>query len=237
MRLSYREIPAFIDVSAVRTNVSYEELERMAAAAKKYGFICAFAMPSHTEKLRDLLKGSPVRLGGVVGFPSGADTREQKIACAQYMKDLGCDEMDMVINVGAFMSGDDAYVREEIKAVVDTVYPAPVKSILECAYLTDEEIVRACKLAVEAGVTFVKSGTGWADKPTTVETVRLMKSAVGDNTLIKAAGGVRSLQTLEEMYDSGCRRFGIGLQSALNILKEACERDEVNFEQLNRGEQ
>jgi deoxyribose-phosphate aldolase len=229
MRLSYLEIPGFIDVSAVRTDISYEQLGRMAAAARKYNFICAYAMPSHTEKLRDLLKGSPVHLGGVVGFPSGADTREQKIACARYMKDLGCDEMDMVINVGALISGDDAYVREEIKAVVDAAYPIPIKSILECACLTDEEIVRACKLAVEAGVTFVKSGTGWASKPTTVETVRLMKSAVGDQALIKASGGVRSLQVLEEMYELGCHRFGIGINSALNILKEAYEREGAVF--------
>jgi deoxyribose-phosphate aldolase len=230
MRLSHTEIPAFIDVSCVRTDVSYEELARMAEAARKFRFICAFAMPSHTEKLKDLLRESSVRLGGAVGFPSGADTAEQKLICARYMKTLGCDEIDMVINVGALISGDDGYVLDEIKAVVDAAYPMPVKSILECAYLSDEQIVHACKLAVEAGVAFVKSGTGWAAKPTTVETVRLMKGAVGDRALVKAAGGVRSLQTLEEMYDAGCRRFGISVQSALNILKEAYERDGEVFE-------
>ncbi|MDR2184965.1 MAG: deoxyribose-phosphate aldolase [Treponema sp.] len=233
MPLSHSEIVKLIDVSCVRTDVTYQELGQVAAAAIKYNFIAAFAMPCYTEKLGELLKGSPVMLGGVAGFPSGADTVAQKVDCARYMKSAGCKEIDMVINVGALRSGDDDYVRNEIKKVVDTVYPIPVKSILECAYLSDEEIVRACKAAVEAGVAFVKSGTGWAAKPTTVETIKLMKNAVKDKTLIKAAGGVRSLAVLEEMYAAGCRRFGISLRSALAILQEAFKRDGAAFEEIN----
>jgi deoxyribose-phosphate aldolase len=100
-----------------------------------------------------------------------------------------------------------------------------VKTILEVSLLTDEQVVRACNLAVEAGVAFVKTGTGWASKPTTVERIRLMKNTIGDHAKVKAAGGVRSLQLLEEMYDAGCRRFGISLKSSLSILKEAYERE------------
>ncbi|MDR1895069.1 MAG: deoxyribose-phosphate aldolase [Spirochaetales bacterium] len=232
MALSHSEIAGLIDVSCVRANVSYRELNQVAGAAIKHNFICAFAMPCHTEKLRDLLKGSPVKLGGVVGFPSGADTAAQKVEGARYMKSIGCQEIDMVINVGAVLSGDDDYVREEIRRVIEAAHPLPVKSILECAYLKDEEIVRACRLAVEAGVSFVKSGTGWANKPTTVETIRIMKKAVGDKTQIKAAGGVRTLAALEEMYAAGCRRFGIGLTSALAILKEVYRREGEPFEEI-----
>jgi deoxyribose-phosphate aldolase len=229
MVLTHTDIVQYIDVSCVRTDVTYEEVTQVAAAAKKYNFICAFAMPCFTEKLRDLLKGSSVRLGGAVGFPSGADTTDQKVGCAQYLKAVGCDEVDMVINVGALKSEDDAYVHNDIRKVVEAVYPIPVKSILECAYLSDEEIIRACNIAVEAGVSFVKSGTGWAAKPTTVDMIRLMKKSVGEKVLIKAAGGVRSLAVLEEMYAVGCRRFGISLSSALNILREAYQRDGVVF--------
>jgi deoxyribose-phosphate aldolase len=230
LQLSHEQIPPLIDVSCVRTDVKYEELDRMAAMAKKYGFIAAFPMPCHTERLRDLLRGSPVRLGGVAGFPSGADTVRQKVDCAKYMKAAGCDEIDMVINVGALRSGDDAYVLNELKEVIAAAAPLPVKTILECAYLEDAEIVRGCALAVEAGAAFVKSGTGWAAKPTTVDHIRLMKTAVDGRAQIKAAGGVRSLRILEEMYDAGCRRFGVSLLSALRIVKEACERDRVIFE-------
>jgi deoxyribose-phosphate aldolase len=233
MPLSHTEIVKLIDVSCVRTDVTRAELERVAAAAINHRFIAAFTMPCYNEALGRLLKGSGVLLGGTAGFPSGADTIDQKRDCAQYMKSIGCDEIDMVINVGALKSGEDQYVYDDIKAVIGAVYPIPVKSILECAYLTDEEITRACKIAVDAGVAFIKSGTGWASKPTTVETVKIIKNAVGNRAQVKAAGGVRSLAILEEMYAVGCRRFGIGLNSALGILKEVYQREGEPFEEMN----
>ncbi|MDR1801717.1 MAG: deoxyribose-phosphate aldolase [Lachnospiraceae bacterium] len=229
MRISYKDIPKMIDVSCVRTDVTYEEIKAMALCSIKYGFICAFAMPCFTKMLKEYLLGSNVMLGGVVGFPSGADTMQQKIDCAKYMKSLGCDEIDMVINVGALRSRDDAFVSEEIEKVVEAADGIPVKSILEIAYLTDDEIIRGCKAAVKGGVTFVKSGTGWASKPTIVETIELMKKAVGNTAKIKAAGGVRTLNDLEAMAEAGCERFGISMNSALNILKEAYDRDGVEF--------
>ena len=99
-----------------------------------------------------------------------------------------------------------------------------MKSILEVAYLTDDEICRGAGLAVKAGVTYVKTGTGWANKPTTVDTIRLLKSVVGDSALIKAAGGVRTLDTMLAMMDAGCSRFGIGLRSILAIMDEVDAR-------------
>lgn len=231
MRINCKDLPKYIDISAVRTDCTYQEVKEVARIAKKYGFICAFAMPCFTKMLGEELKGSGVMLGGPVGFPSGADCTEEKVSCAKRMVEYGCSEVDMVINVGALRSGDYELVKNDIKAVVDAVYPTPVKSILEIAYLTDAEITKACELAVEAGVTFVKSGTGWAGKPTTVETVKVMKAAVGDRAKVKAAGGVRSLAVLEEMMDEGCVRFGIGIKSVLNILKEAYERDGLPFEE------
>jgi deoxyribose-phosphate aldolase len=227
--LSHSEIPALIDVSCVQTANTYANIEQMAAAARKHGFVCAFAMPCFTQKLAGLLRGTRVMLGGVAGFPSGADTTAQKAETAKAMGALGCNEIDMVINVGALLSGDDDFVRADIKAVVQAVWPLPVKSILEVSYLNDEQIVRAATLAVEAGVAFVKTGTGWGPKPTTVEHIKLIKKTVGDKVKIKAAGGVRSLALLEEMYDAGCRRYGIGVASALAILREAHERDGVPF--------
>ncbi|MDR2021589.1 MAG: deoxyribose-phosphate aldolase [Treponema sp.] len=233
MPLSHAEIVRMIDVSCVRTDVTRAELEQVAAAAVNYRFVAAFTMPCYNEALGKLLKGSEVLLGGTAGFPSGADTIDQKRDCAKYMKSIGCDELDMVINVGTLKSGGDQYVYDDIKAVIGAAYPIPVKAILECAYLSDEEITRACNIAVEAGAAFVKSGTGWAARPTTVEMIRIMKSAVGNRAQVKAAGGIRSLAVLEEMYDAGCRRFGIGLHSALGILKEAYQREGKSFEGIN----
>jgi deoxyribose-phosphate aldolase len=231
MLLSHLEIPKLIDISAVRTNVTFDEVELVAHISKKYGFICAFVMPCFTANLIELLKGSGVSVGGTTGFPSGADCTEEKVSCAIREKEMGCDEIDMVINVGALLSGDYDRVKNDIKAVVDAVNPLPVKSILEVAYLTDRQVIKGCELAVEAGVTFVKSGTGWASAPTTIDHIRIMKSTVGDRAKIKAAGGVRTLACLEEMVEAGCSRFGISVASALSILKEAYEREGIPFEE------
>ncbi|HWQ98470.1 MAG TPA: deoxyribose-phosphate aldolase [Clostridia bacterium] len=233
MQLSCFEIPKLIDISAVRANVTYEEVEALAFTAKKYGFVCAFTMPCFTSNLVTLLKNSSVSVGGAAGFPSGADCTEEKVSCAIREKQMGCEEIDMVINIGSLLSGDDDRVRSDIRAVVEAVSPLPVKAILEVAYLTNPQIVRACEIAVEAGVTFVKSGTGWASAPTTLEHIRIMKQTVGDRAKIKAAGGVRTLSCLEEMVDAGCCRFGISVTSALSILKEAYARDGIPFDETS----
>jgi deoxyribose-phosphate aldolase len=232
MQLSYLEIPKLIDISAVRANVTYDEVEALADTAKKYGFVCAFTMPCFTASLVSLLKGSSVSVGGATGFPTGADCTEEKVSCAVREKQMGCDEIDMVINIGALLSGDDDRVRSDIRSVVEAVSPLPVKAILEVAYLANLQIIRACELAVEAGVTFVKSGTGWASAATTLEHIKLMKQTVGERAKIKAAGGVRTLACLEEMVEAGCIRFGISVSSAMSILKEAYARDNVPFDEV-----
>ena len=215
------DIARCVDISAVRADATLEEVNRVAEAAKSYGFVCAFAMPCFTGELVRLLRArDDIMVGGVAGFPSGADTTETKVAAAKQMLALGVNEIDMVINVGAMKSGRYDLVKNDIRAVVD-VCDVPVKSILEIAYLTDDEIRIASRLAVEAGVTYVKTGTGWAGKPTTVETVRLIKAEIGDAALIKAAGGVRDLDTLLAMLRAGCSRFGIGLNSAIRIMEQA----------------
>jgi len=232
MRLSCFKIPKLIDISAVRANVIYDEVEALAYIAKKYGFVCAFTMPCFTANLASLLHGSSVLIGGATGFPSGADCTDEKVSCAIREKQMGCDEIDMVINIGALLSNDYDRVKSDIQAVVDAVSPLPVKAILEVAYLSNLQIIKACELAVEAGVTFVKSGTGWASAPTTLEHIKIMKQTVGNRAKIKAAGGVRALASLEEMVEAGCSRFGISVSSALSILKEAYARDGIPFDEI-----
>lgn len=219
------KIPRIIDISGVRTDVTLEEIDQIVRVAKQFKFICTFAMPCFTRLLVEKLADEPdVMVGGVVGFPSGADTTFVKVADAKEMMSYGVDELDMVINVGALKSGHYDLVRDDIRAVVEAANGIPVKSILEVAYLTEDEIRRGSLLAVEAGVSYVKTGTGWAGKPTTVDHIRLIKSTIGDAAKIKAAGGVRTLDTLLEMVDAGCDRFGIGLKSVMRILEEAYAR-------------
>ena len=212
-------LPRMLDISAVRADSGEEEVRRVAEVAAKYNCICAFAMPNYTEFLGELIKGSGTLLGGTAGFPSGADTTAMKIACAKEMVRFGCDELDMVIAIGALKSGKYDYVLDEIKALREIAEKRTFKAIIEVSLLTNDEIMRASELAVRGGVDFVKSGTGWQGA-TTVDHIKLMKRTVGNEACIKAAGGVRDLATIDEMIGAGCTRFGIGVSSAVKIMEE-----------------
>ena len=226
MKLSIEEIPRLIDISAVKAAATKEDVREVADLAIKHNFICAFAMPCFTPYLSNLLQDyDDIKIGGAVGFPSGAASTRIKVEETQELISMGCDEIDMVINVGALKSGEHDFVFRDIEAVVKSAGSTPVKSILEIACLTDDEITIGAKLAVDAGVTFVKTGTGWAQKPTTVETIKIIKNAIGNGAFIKAAGGVRTLEDLEAMYAEGCSRFGIGAGSVIRIIKAAYRRE------------
>lgn len=215
------KLPRIIDVSCVKQNQTLKDIDRMADAAKKYHFLCAFTLPGNTSYLIQKLKqDTNIMVGGTVGFPSGCDTTQSKTFQAKELINMGCNELDMVINISRLKSHDDEYVDQDIKSIVDVAGVIPVKAILEVTLLTREEIVRACKIAMNAGVTYIKTGTGWCTNPTTVEHIRLIKETVQDHVKIKAAGGIRNLNTLIAMMNAGCSRFGIGTDSAIHIMEE-----------------
>jgi deoxyribose-phosphate aldolase len=217
--LTRGQIARMVDLSAVRTDSTEHEVQLLARMARQYACACASALPCFTPLLVSLLCSQmETRVGGNVGFPAGGATTATKVAEARAFVDMGCGELDTVMNVGMLRSGHDAYVLEDIRAVIEAANGVPVKVILECYYLTDDQIRRACELCIEAGAAFVKTSTGWAPTGATLENVALIKSCVGDRIGIKAAGGIRSLETIRDMYRLGARRFGIGLRSAALIL-------------------
>lgn len=219
--MNLNEIPRLIDLSCVRTNSAMPELNKMVELAKDYRFICLFAMPCFTPWLAEQIKGeSDILLGGTTGFPSGGDTTETKVITAKQLVSMGCNEIDMVVNVGALKSGCYDMVRDDIRAVKEAIGDIPLKTILEVSLLTDDEIRRGSLIAVENGATFVKTGTGWHGA-TTVDHIRLIRETIGTSAKIKAAGGVRSVKMIEDMVEAGCSRFGIGVNSSIDILKEA----------------
>jgi deoxyribose-phosphate aldolase len=221
MKLRVRELARMMDLSAVRTDVDLAEVGRLATAALKYRCACAFVLPCYLPELVIRFHGHPdVGAGGVVGFPSGAHTRAMKVAEAREALAAGAAELDMVLNVGYLRSGLNARVLDEIRAVVEAAGHVPVKVILEAHHLNDEEIVRGSRLAVRAGAAYVKTGTGWAPTGATLHNVRLIKSTVGDAARVKAAGGIRDLQTVVEMIRLGVSRFGVGLVTGVKILEE-----------------
>lgn len=219
--LSPRDIAKMMDLSAVRTDVSEQEVRELASAARRYGVIAAFPMPCYTALVRELLEGSDVLTGGVVGFPSGSHTTSMKVAEAREQLASGAQELDMVCNVGWLLSGRHGDVRDDIRAVVDAAVPTPVKVILETHYLNDDQIRAGAELCVEAGAAWVKTATGWPATGATAHNIALIKSVVGERAAVKAAGGIRDLATLLELYRLGARRFGISAASGRKILDGA----------------
>ncbi|MHC4740823.1 MAG: deoxyribose-phosphate aldolase [Planctomycetota bacterium] len=225
MNFTQSEVAGMMDFSAVRADCSLDDIRLMAEKAREYRPIAVFALPAWTCVLRDMLgEASETKIGGVVGFPSGGDTTASKVFQAKELIAMGVVELDMVINIGKLRSGLSEQVEEDIRAVVQAAGQMPVKVIFECGHLSDEQIRCACDLSVRAGARYVKTGTGWADCSRIREYVSLMHSCVGDSVGIKAAGGIRALEMLIDLYQRGARRFGVGISSAVEIL-EQCRPD------------
>lgn len=227
--VTIQNMARMIDLSCVKADNTLEELDEMVAFARKYRVVCCFAMPYYTPWLIEQLKNDPdIHVGAAIGFPSGADLTETKVATARTFKELGCNELDMVINLTALKAGRTAVVEDEIRRIIEVGDGLPVKSIIEVSCLTSDEIKRASECVARAGADYVKTGTGWGKQPTTVEHIRLIHSVVGDLCKIKAAGGVRDLNTILEMIDAGCSRFGIGTKSAAHVFEEIEEYEKLH---------
>jgi deoxyribose-phosphate aldolase len=228
MQFPSQDIAKMIDLSCVRTTSTKTDIEEMVMAAKQYGFGQVSVMQSFIPFTKQLLADAPgVRLVGNVSFPSGSDSTTLKVFQAKEMVNAGCDEIDMVMNIGKLRSGEYEDVQQDIIAVVEAVRPLPVKVIIEIMNLTKQEVAHACEFCMKSGAIFIKTGSGWADQGTTVEDVKLIKSFVGDHIKIKASGGIRNLDTLVKMYQEGARRFGINLQSGIEIIEEIVSNGDI----------
>ena len=222
MLLTAQDIAKMVDLSCVRTTSSKADIDEMVAAARKYGFGQVSVLQCFIPYTKHLLADAPqIRLIGNVSFPSGSDSTTVKVFQAKEMAAAGCDEIDMVINVGQLRSGELQEVEQDVRAVVETARPLPVKVIIEIMYLTPAEVEQACDICIRSGAAFVKTGSGWANRGTTLEDVRLVKSIVGERIQIKASGGIRDLEGLLDLYRAGARRFGINLKSGIEII-ESC---------------
>lgn len=221
MKMNAGEVARMIDLSCVRTTSSKINIEAMVQAACRYGFGHVSVLQCFIPYTKQLLAASPgVFLVGNVSFPTGSDSTSLKIAQASELVAAGCDEIDMVMNIVKLRSDELSEVEEDVRKVIETVHPLPVKVIIEIMVLSAEETAQACEICLRNGAAFVKTGTGWAERGTTIQDVRLVKSLVGDRIQIKASGGIRSLDTLLEMYAAGARRFGVNLKSGVQIVEQ-----------------
>lgn len=219
-QLLIENLPSIIDISALSVPTTEADVAELAKAANQYGFIAAFVMPCHIAYLKEQLGAdTKVLMGAPIGFPTGADLTQDKVFQVGEMKKLGCKEFDMVLSVAKLKSGKLEYVSQEIEKVIDAADGDPVKVILEVTYLSDDEIKMGSEIVAKSGAQYVKTGTGYSQMPTEVRHVELMKQTVGDRVKIKVAGGVRDMVSLEQFWNAGARRFGIGMRAALEIIQ------------------
>lgn len=214
--LTYEQIARTIDHSLLRPELTDVELHAGCELAHTYQVASVCIKPSGVPLAARVLRGSAVRVGTVVGFPHGSSTTSTKVFEARQALDDGAVELDMVLNIGWMRSGEDQRVEDDIRAVVvEAGGSALVKVILENAYLTDDEKVRGCRLAEAAGAAFVKTSTGFAPSGATLADLRLMRASVSSHIQVKAAGGVRTLDALLDVLNTGATRVGATATAAI----------------------
>ncbi len=214
-KYSYKQVAKTIDHSLLKPEMTRNEVKEGCEIAKKYDVASVCCKPSDVKFCADLLKGTDVLVGTVVGFPHGSSTTSTKVfETEQAVKD-GATEIDMVLNIGLLKSGLNAEVQADIAAVVKAAGGHTVKVILENAYLTDAEKVTGCKLSEAAGAHYVKTSTGYAPTGATLADIKLMKESVSPTVKVKSAGGVRTLDSLLEYMDAGVTRSGASATGAM----------------------
>ena len=211
-------LPALMDHTVLRPDATKADVLRLCQEAKKFGFIVIFVPPCYIDEAVEAVAGTTIRVGIPVGFPLGGHTTATKVAEAIEGVARGATVLDMVINVSRLKSGDYDLVRGDMVEVVQATKGIEHKVILETCCLTREEKITACRLAVEAGMDYVKTSTGFASAGATAEDIRLMKEAVAGRAKVKASGGIRDWKTTLAMLEAGANR--IGTSASLRILEE-----------------
>lgn len=203
------KIEKLIDHTLLKSDASAEQIKKICAEARQYGFMSVCVNPARVELVHKELEGSGVKTCCVIGFPLGATLSSVKAFEAQEAIKLGAEEVDMVINIGAVKDGNWELVESDIRAVVEAANgKALVKVIIETCLLTDEEKIKACECAMRAKADFVKTSTGFSTAGATEHDVKLMRSVVGDSMGVKASGGVRTPEDAEKFIAAGASRLG-----------------------------
>ena len=215
--LTYSDVAKTIDHSLLKPELDDAFIDDGCRLAARYDVASVCVRPRDVARARELLAGSTVAVGTVVGFPHGSSGTETKVFEAHLALQNGARELDMVIDIGALISGRDAYVQDQIADVVGVAHAegALVKVILENAYLTDAQKARGCHLVEAAGADFVKTSTGFAPTGATIDDLKLMRRSVSSRVGIKAAHGIRTLDALLEVMEIGVTRVGATQTAAM----------------------
>ena len=216
-----RQVAKTIDHALLRPDMTRDEVREGCEVALKYDVASVCCKPADVAFCAEILKGSDVHVGTVVGFPHGNSTTATKVFETKQVVADGATEIDVFINIGWLKSGMFDEVRDEIAAVVAAASGNQVKVILENAYLTKDEIVKACQLCEAAGADYVKTSTGFAPTGAVLEDVKLMRASVSPKVEVKSAGGVKTLDALLAFMEAGVKRSGAsGTAAMLDEFKE-----------------
>jgi len=198
----------YIDHTLLKPDASIDDIYRLCNEAKEYHFMSVCINPCYVPFAKTYLEGTDVKVCTVIGFPLGSNLTRTKVDETIQAIASGADEIDMVINIGMLKNHQDDYVKEEISLIRQASLGHTLKVIIETCLLTDEEKVRACLLAKDAGADFVKTSTGFSKGGATVEDVALMRKTVGKDMGVKASGGIRTHEDLLKMIEAGATRIG-----------------------------
>lgn len=217
------EIAAYIDHTILKPTTTIADIEKLCAEAVQYKFAAVCVPPLFVKKAVALVKGSPVKVATVIGFPFGYSAVEAKVAELVLAIIDGADELDIVINISAIKNKDWQFLANEISTMMPIIKNKNrvVKIIIESGILTDEEIVTCCTLYAAAGVDFMKTSSGYAEKGASVHAVELMRKHLATNIQIKASGGIKSYTFAKQLIDAGATR--IGCSSSIQIVTEAAQ--------------
>jgi deoxyribose-phosphate aldolase len=202
------DIAKYIDHTNVKPTATEKDIRKLCQEAKKFGFHSVCVTPTYVKLAKKLLIGSKVKPIVVIGFPHGSETTATKVFAAREAVKNGAKEIDVVINLGLLKDKKYQLVKKELRAIKKAVGKINTKVILETGYLTKSEIKKACQLAKQAGLDFVKTCTGFGPGRATVADVKLMRQTVGQKMGVKASGGIRDYQTAIKMIKAGANRIG-----------------------------
>lgn len=203
------KINRYIDHTLLKPNATIADIQQLCEEAITHDFFSVCVNSCHVTFAKECLKkNTSVHVCSVIGFPLGAMSTKAKVAELIQAKRDGADEFDMVINIGWLKSGKDNFIKEEIQQLKIAAGNLTLKVIIETCYLTDEEKIKASKLAVAAGADFVKTSTGFGTGGATLAAISLMKKAVNGRAKLKASGGIRDYETAKKYIDAGVSRLG-----------------------------
>lgn len=215
------DIAHYIDHTLLKPTATLSEIEKLCKEAIEYGFAAVCVPPLYVKKSREFLTGTKIKVATVIGFPFGYSAIEAKVAEIVLAIVDGADELDMVVNISAIKNGDWEFIANEINTIMPIVNnkEKELKVIIESGILTDDEIIKCCDIYGAAGVDYVKTSTGYAEKGASIHAVHLIRTHLTDTIKIKASGGIKSYSFAKELINAGANR--LGCSSSIKIVEES----------------